>query len=46
METVTLQLNAYLIRHISAWAEVRGLTLDQAVGALLSRAFWYHTGGC
>lgn len=46
METVTLQLNAYLIRQIRAWGETRGLTLDQAVQALLSRAFWDHTRGC
>lgn len=46
METVSLQLNSYLINQIKAWAEVRGLTLDEAVQALLSGAFWNHTRGC
>lgn len=45
METVTLQLNSYLINQIKVWAEVRGLTLDEAVQALISRAFWNHTRG-
>lgn len=46
METVTLQLNSYLIKQIKVWADVRGLTFDDAVQALLSRAFWNHTRGC
>lgn len=46
METVTLQLNAYLIKQIKVWADVRGLTFDDAVQALLSRAFWNYTRGC
>lgn len=46
METVSLQLNSYLINQIKVWAEVRGFTLDEAVQALLSRAFWNHTRGC
>lgn len=46
METVTLQLNSYLIKQIKVWADVRGLAFDDAVQALLSRAFWNHTRGC
>lgn len=46
METVTLQLNAYLIKQIKIWADLRGLTFEDAVQALLSRAMWYHTRGC
>ena len=46
METVTLQLNSYLIKQIKVWADMRGLTFDDAVQALLSRAFWNHTRGC
>ena len=46
METVTLQLNSYLIKQIKVWADVRGITFDDAVQALLSRAFWNHTRGC
>lgn len=46
METVSLQLNSYLIKQIKVWADVRGLTFDEAVQALLSRAFWNHTRGC
>lgn len=46
METVSLELNSYLIKQIKVWAEVRGLTFDEAVQALLSRAFWNHTRGC
>lgn len=46
METVSLELNFYLIKQIKVWAEVRGLTFDEAVQALLSRAFWNHTRGC
>ena len=46
METVTLQLNAYLIKQIKIWADLRGLTFEDAVGALLSRAMWNHTRGC
>lgn len=46
MVTVTLQLNSFLINQIKVWAEVRGLTLDEAVQALISRAFWNHTRGC
>ena len=46
METVSFQLNSYLINQIKVWAEIRGLTLDEAVQALLSRAFWNHTRGC
>lgn len=46
METVSLQLNSYLIKQIKVWADVRGLTFDDAVQALLSRAFWNHTRGC
>lgn len=46
METVTLQLNSYLIKQIKVWADIRGLTFDDAVQALLSRAFWNHTRGC
>lgn len=46
METVTIQLNAYLIKQIKVWAEIRGLTFEDAVQALLSRAMWNHTRGC
>ena len=46
METVNLQLNAYLIKQIKVWADIRGLTFEDAVQALLSRAFWDHTRGC
>lgn len=46
METVFLQLNSYLIKQIKVWADIRGLTFDEAVQALLSRAFWNHTRGC
>lgn len=46
MEDVILHLNSYLIRQIQSWAAVRGLTLDEAVQALLSRAFWSHARGC
>lgn len=46
METVTIQLNSYLIKQIKVWADIRGLTFDDAVQALLSRAFWNHTRGC
>lgn len=46
METVTLWLNSYLLNQIKVWAEVCGLTLDEAVQALLSRAMWNHMGGC
>lgn len=45
MEDVTLHLNSYLIRQIESWAAIRGLTLDQAVQVLLSRAMWYHRTG-
>ena len=45
METVTLQLNSYLIKQIKVWADIRGLTLDEAFQALISRAFWNHTRG-
>lgn len=46
METVTLQLNAYLIKQIKIWADLRGLTFEDAVQALLSRAMWDHMRGC
>lgn len=46
METVILQLNSYLINQIKVWADIRGLTFDDAVQALLSRAMWNHMGGC
>lgn len=46
METVTLQLNSYLIKQIKVWADVRGLTFEDAVQALLSWAFWNPTRGC
>ena len=46
METVTLQLNSYLIRQIKVWAEIRGLTFDDAVDSLLSEAVWKHMRGC
>lgn len=46
METVSLQLNSYLIKQIKVWADVRGLTFDDAVQVLLSRAVWNHTRGC
>lgn len=45
METVTLQLNSYLINQIKVWAEVRGLTLDEAVHALIFRGFFVYTRG-
>lgn len=43
METVTLQLNSYLINQVKFWAEERGLTLDEAVQALISRGFFDYT---
>ena len=46
METVTLQLNSYLIKQIKVWAEIRGLTFNDAVHSLLSRAMWDHMRGC
>lgn len=45
METVTLQLNSYLINQIKVWSEVRGLTLDEAVQSFISRALWNYTRG-
>ena len=46
METVTLQLNSYLIKQIKVWAEIRGLTFNDAVHSLLSRAMWHYMTGC
>lgn len=46
MEPVILQLNSYLIKQIKVWADIRGLTFDDAVQSLLSRAMWNHMGGC
>lgn len=45
MDDVIFHLNSYLIRQIETWAAMRGLTLDQAVNALLSRAMWNHRTG-
>lgn len=45
MENVNLLLNSYLIRQIETWAATRGMTLDEAVQVLLSRAFWSNTRG-
>lgn len=35
-----LNLDDYLIRHVQRWADERGMTLEQAVQVLLSRAMW------
>lgn len=45
METVILQLNSYLVKQIKIWAEIRGLTFDDAVHSLLSSAMWNHMRG-
>lgn len=40
MENINLELSGYLIRQIESWGATRGLTLDEAVQALLVKAFW------
>lgn len=40
MEKYSLQLSGELMRQIESWGAVRGLTIDEAVQALLVRAFW------
>lgn len=40
MKDYRLQLSVQLMIQIEAWASVRGLSLDEAVQALLVKAFW------